>query len=79
MEQSALMRAPAAMPMTEFNWLTEDRYVQRTVFGGGIEMVANFGSAEYRRGEMVIPKRSILARWRNTGETKIYSLSEKPE
>lgn len=70
---SPLHRATATMPMTDFKWLTGDHTVQQTVFGGEIEMTANFGPANYRQGDLTVPKRSIVARWRKTGESKTYT------
>jgi hypothetical protein len=71
---SPLHRATATRPMTDFNWLTEDHAIQRTVFGGDLEMTANFGETDYRHDEMTIPKRSIVARWGKMGEPKCYTL-----
>ena len=35
------------LPMTAFEWLTEDRLVQRTVFGGEYAVTANFSNRPY--------------------------------
>jgi hypothetical protein len=37
-------------------------------------MVANFGGVDYKQDTVAVPQRSILARWRDTGATKLYSL-----
>jgi hypothetical protein len=76
---SPLHRVTATLPMTDFKWLTDDRAVQRTVFGDSVEMTANFGTADFQEGDLAIPARSVLARWRETGETKVYSITRKPE
>jgi hypothetical protein len=76
---SPLHRVTATLPMTDFKWLTEDRAVQQTEFGGSVEMIANFGTTDYRHGDVTVPKRSVVARWRKTGETKIYSLPENSD
>lgn len=72
---SPLHRETATMPMTDFTWLTDDHSVQRTVFGNLIEMIANFSDADFQQGTVAVPQRSILARWRDTGATKLYSLN----
>jgi len=61
------------LPMTDFAWLTPDRMVQRTVFGDQAEMVANFSEKDFMHREIVVPGRSILARWLGTGDTRIYT------
>ena len=35
------------LPMTAFEWLTEDRLVQRTVFGGEYAVTVNFSNRPY--------------------------------
>ncbi|MVU80971.1 hypothetical protein GPX89_27440 [Nocardia sp. ET3-3] len=38
----------ATLPMTDFRWLTDDRLVQRSVFGNSdLTVTANFGTREY--------------------------------
>ncbi len=76
---SPLHREAAVLPMTAFQWLTPDRSVQRTAFGDKIEMIANFGSTDFTNQTLNIPKRSILARWLDTGKTLTYSPLPKPE
>jgi hypothetical protein len=74
---SPLHRELGLLPMTDFSWLTPDRLVQRTVFGDRVEMVANFSMEDFDYQGKVIPKRSIMAKWRNTGETRIYTPATK--
>ncbi|MFI7098835.1 glycoside hydrolase [Streptomyces sp. NPDC050161] len=46
---SPLHRAAGTERMTSFRWLTEDRTVQRTVFGdGALTVTANFGDAAHQ-------------------------------
>ncbi|WP_407553278.1 glycoside hydrolase [Streptomyces sp. Pv4-95] len=46
---SPLHRAAGTERMTSFRWLTDDRGVQRTVFGDGtLTVTANFGSTAYK-------------------------------
>ncbi|MDD2715004.1 MAG: glycoside hydrolase [Candidatus Wallbacteria bacterium] len=47
--------------MTDFSWLTPDRMVQKTGFGGQLELIANFRTTPYVYLASVIPGRSILA------------------
>jgi hypothetical protein len=62
---SPLHRQLAEMPMTDFQWLTADRSVQLTTFGGQIDLVADFGATSFRFNGTTVPARSILARWRD--------------
>jgi hypothetical protein len=58
---SPLHRETGLLPMTSFEWLTPDRQVQRTVFGEGIELIANFGDQAFTYHGVAVPKRSALA------------------
>ena len=40
-------------------------------------MTANFGTTDFTRQDLTVPKCSVLAGWRKTGETKVYSIEEK--
>ncbi|UCC99415.1 MAG: hypothetical protein JSW66_05935 [Phycisphaerales bacterium] len=60
-------------PMTDFQWLSDDRLVQGTTFGDQLEIVANFSQASYTHRAHVIPARSILAYHKNTGESMTYT------
>lgn len=46
--------------MTDFEYLSEDGKVQRTVYGGEISAVANFGDLTYQHNEVEIPGHSVL-------------------
>lgn len=70
---SPLHRQTALLPLTDFAWLTSDRLVQRTVFGGKVEAVANFSPDPFRYPGTTIPGQSILARWRDTGRSRLYT------
>jgi len=43
------------------------------VFGEAVEMVANFAEEDFRYLETAIPGRSILARWLETEDTRVYT------
>jgi len=70
---SPLHRELALLPLTDFAWLRGDRMVQRTVFGEVVEMVANFSEQDVEYLRTVIPGRSILARWLETGNAQVYT------
>ena len=70
---SPLHRELGLLPMTDFVWLTPDRMVQRTAFGDRVQIVANFRTEDYNYQGRSIPKRSILAKSRDTGQTQIFS------
>jgi len=56
--------------MTDFNWLSADRMLQRAVFDNRIELVANFSQESRRYKEVEIPARSVLAKWAENGTVK---------
>lgn len=64
---SPLNRLTAQMPLAEYEWLTPDRSVRRSVFGdGSIRAVVNFGPADYtlhttRWGDVVLPPNGFIA------------------
>ena len=60
--------------MTDFEWLSDDRLVQRTEFGDAVELFANFGTDPFRYKGVIIPGRSVVAIWIGTGETEIFSV-----
>ena len=70
---SPLHRELGFSQMTDFDWLSPDRLLQRTVFGNRVELVANFSHETRRYGELSIPARSILASWKNTTKTRMFS------
>jgi len=72
---SPLHREVGFAQMTDFNWLSTDRKFQRAVFDGRVEVVVNF-SPESRRYEGVdVPGRSVLAKWRESGEVKTLTFT----
>jgi len=72
---SPLHHKAALLPMTDFRWLSEDRMVQRTLFGDSLELVANFANEPFRHDGMEIPGRSILAKWVGTGQVTLFTPS----
>lgn len=59
--------------MTDFENLTEDGAVQKTVFGGETTVVANFGDSVYPYGSVQIPAGSALIVM--DGESMVYTPS----
>jgi hypothetical protein len=68
-----LHREAGSLLMTSFQWLTDDRMVQRTTFGDGLELTANFGDGAYRAGTVDVPAHSIVARQPNRAAVSIYA------
>lgn len=70
---SPLHRELGFLQMTDFAWLSPDRLAHRTVFGDRVEMVANFADQEFEYQGTVIPARSILARWLDSGKAEVFT------
>jgi hypothetical protein len=69
---SPLHRKIGLLPMTDFRWLSDDRMVQRTIFGSELELTANFGNESFHQGEATVAARSISARWLSTGQFSVF-------
>jgi hypothetical protein len=52
---SPLHRAYGFTPMTDFQWLTQDRLVQQTKFGNDCRIIVNFKMSPYKNNEISIP------------------------
>ena len=72
---SPLHRQIGGQAMTDFEWLSDDRLVQRTEFGDTVELFANFGTDAFGYESLVIPGRSVVARWMDTGEVEVFSVN----
>jgi hypothetical protein len=59
---SPLHRRLGLAPMTAFEWLTPDRLVQRTRFGDGTEITANFGTRAWNGNGLEVPAHTVVAR-----------------
>ncbi|MBL8228053.1 MAG: hypothetical protein JNL98_06235 [Bryobacterales bacterium] len=70
---SPLHREIATLPMTAFEWLTADRLLQRTEFGGRVEIVANFSSGAQTHGGASIPPRSLRVRRNGSKQADVYT------
>ena len=64
--------------MTDFQWLSGDRMVQRTRFGDKLELIANFGDHTFTYGQFTIPARSVLAKPGGSGTVQIFSPGIEP-
>lgn len=71
---SPLHRQIGGQAMTDFEWLSEDKLVQRTEFGDTVEIFANFGMDVFGYKDVVIPAQSIVAKWRDTGKIEAFSV-----
>jgi hypothetical protein len=70
---SPLHRELALSPLTDFEWLTPDRMVQRTVFGDEAEIIANFARQGFDYRGVLIPGRSVLSRRLRSGATTVFT------
>jgi hypothetical protein len=59
---SPLHRRLAFQPMTGFEWVTSDRLVQKTTFGDGTEIFANFGDKSVIADGLAIAGKTAVAR-----------------
>jgi len=74
---SPLHRELAYEPLTDFQWLTPDRLVQKTTFANGTEMIANFrGLPFYYAGTMISPL-SIMAKRQADEKGMIFTAGSK--
>ena len=71
---SPLHRQIGGQTMTDFEWLSDDRRVQRTEFGDAIELFANFGADAFEYRGMIIPGESVVAIWISTGKVEVFSV-----
>ena len=70
---SPLHRHIGGQAMTGFEWLTDNRQVQRTEFGDAVELFANFGTDPFEYEGVMIPSRSVVARWIGPSEVEVFS------
>ena len=71
---SPLHRHIGGQTMTDFEWLRDNRQVQRTEFGDVVEIFANFGTEPFAYKDVVIPGKSVVARWIGTGEVSVFAV-----
>ena len=71
---SPLHRQIGGKTMTDFEWLRDDKQVQRTEFGDTAEIFANFGTERFEYEDIAIPGRSVAARWIDTGKVEVFSV-----
>jgi hypothetical protein len=70
---SPLHRQLALLPMTDFEWLTPDRLVQRTTFADKTALLANFSDAPYDSDGITVPARSVVSVDLTTKQLQSYS------
>lgn len=73
---SPLHRKLALLPMTAFQWLTEDHLEQKTTFGDTSELVANFSSQPFVYEATTVPPRTIQSHDLKSGERIIYQSTD---
>ncbi len=71
---SPLHRHIGGQAMTDFEWLRDNRQVQRTEFGDTVELLANFGTEPFAYKDVVIPGKSVVARWIDAGDVEVFSV-----
>lgn len=59
---SPIHRQVGFKAMTDFQWLTPDRLVQRTRFGDKVELTANYSENDFEADGLKVPARSVAAR-----------------
>jgi hypothetical protein len=67
-----LHREAGLLPMTGFEWLTDDRTVQRSCFGDTLELTANFGEKPFHADGVEVAPHSIVARHRGAERHTSY-------
>ncbi len=71
---SPLHRQIGGQAMRDFEWLSDNRQVQRTEFGDAVELIANFGTEPFAYKDVVVLGKSVVARWMDTGEVSVFSV-----
>ena len=71
---SPLHRQIGGKAMTDFEWLSLDKLVQRTVFADTVEIFANFGTEPFEHEGRTIPGRSVIGRWVETGKVEVFAV-----
>lgn len=71
---SPLHRQIGGQAMTDFEWLSDDKLIQRTEFGDTVELIANFRTEPFEYEGVIIPSKSVGARWIDTGKAEIFSV-----
>ena len=71
---SPLHRQIGGQAMTDFEWLSDDRRVQRTEFGDAVEIFANFRTEPFEYEGVMIAGKSVVARWIDTGKVEVFSV-----
>ncbi|NOU70979.1 hypothetical protein GC098_05960 [Paenibacillus sp. LMG 31458] len=70
---SPLHKQAALLEMTQFDWLSPDRLVQKTTFGNKLEIVANYSSQAFAYTNATIPTQSVWIHWLESGEKQIFT------
>jgi hypothetical protein len=65
---SPLHRKIGLLPLSDFQWLTADRKVQRSRFGDQVEVIANFGHSAYGP----VPPLCVQAHWLHEERRELF-------
>ncbi|MFI5194401.1 MAG: glycoside hydrolase [Chitinophagales bacterium] len=60
------------LEMTDFEWLSTDRLVQKTVFENSLEMIANFGNTAFIYQNHPVEDHAVLIHDLKTGKYELY-------
>lgn len=71
---SPLHRKIATMPLTKFEILTDDRWVQKSTFGDSVEVVVNYKSETFVYNEKEIPVESAMVFYKDTGLSDVFTV-----
>ncbi len=69
---SPLHRHAGLLPMSDFQWLSDDHLVQRTAFGDDLDLIANFRAEPFTYDGVLVPGHSIAARRAGAAAPVIY-------
>ena len=69
---SPLHRRLGLLPMSDFQWLSADHMLQRTVFGDGTELIANFSADPAAHDGVAVPGHSIAVRIPGAAAASVY-------
>ncbi|MFC7441785.1 glycoside hydrolase [Laceyella putida] len=70
---SPVHKQASLLEMTRFDWLTPDRSIQKTVYGGKLEIVANYSPKPFQYKKQNIPVESVWIHWLKNGKTQVYT------
>ena len=76
---SPLHEKTATLEMTDFDFLTDDRRVQKTRFGDVVEIVVNYSDSDFLYNEISVAPMSALIRYLEEEKSVVYSAGNTKE